>query len=111
MAKSEQSPEQPPQDMLGTLANMSFQTLCQEIIALPDRDDALQERLLAASDTERSRLDLLIALKNCKLGDIAPLFANADDAPANARIGQSDTANTMLALLTALKATTGTAVE
>ncbi|KJE35071.1 hypothetical protein UF64_10290 [Thalassospira sp. HJ] len=95
-----------PHDIVATLANMSFQTLCQEITLLPDDDDGIDKLRAAASDEEKSLIDILIALRGSRLGEIAPLFANAGDDITDAKITSSDVPDNMLSLLTALKAAT-----
>jgi hypothetical protein len=107
MTDTKQPSDHSPRDIVGALAHMSFQTLCQEITVLPDTEDGIENLRAAASDDEKSLIDLLIALKAARLGDIAPLFASADADPANAKITQSDVPDNMLSLLTALRATTG----
>jgi len=107
MTDTKQPSDHSPHDIMGGLLNMSFQTLCQEITVLPDTDDGIEKLRAAASDDEKSLIDLLIALKAARLGDIAPLFANAHGDAANAKIAQSDVPDNMLSLLTALRASTG----
>jgi hypothetical protein len=107
MTDTKQPSDHSPHDIMGALLNMSFQTLCQEITVLPDTDDGIEKLRAAASDDEKSLIDLLIALKAARLGDIAPLFANAHGDAANAKITQSDVPDNMLSLLTALRANTG----
>lgn len=111
MTDTNQPSDHAHRDVLAVLANMSFQTLCQEIAVLPESDSEIEKLRSAARDDEKSLIDLLIALKSARLCDIAPLFANADDDPANAKLSQSDVPDNMLSLLTALKASTSTDVE
>jgi len=107
MTDTKQPSDHTARDIVGALAHMSFQTLCQEITVLPDTDDDIEKLRAAARDDEKSLIDLLIALRSARLGDIAPLFANPDDDPANAKIAASDVPDTMLSLLSALRASTG----